>query len=125
MHASPHPPTPGAYYRVFGFLALIAIIVAVICAESSISLVYFLLIHENHRWWWRSFLCCASAGGYLFLYSLYYFFTRLQVTHVWSAMLYLGYMGLVSYAFAIVCGTLGFLSALWFVRKIYSGIKSA
>eukprot|EP01013_Petalomonas_cantuscygni_P005728 TRINITY_DN1642_c0_g1_i1.p1 TRINITY_DN1642_c0_g1~~TRINITY_DN1642_c0_g1_i1.p1 ORF type:complete len:661 (-),score=180.37 TRINITY_DN1642_c0_g1_i1:291-2273(-) len=113
----------GAFYQVFGFLFLVFVIVAITCAEITIALVYFMLCYENHRWWWRSFLACGSAGVHLFLYSLFYFLTRLQVTHMWSVMLYFGYMAILAVAFGLVCGTIGHIAAFFFVRKIYSSIK--
>ena len=30
--------------------------------------------------WWRSYLSAGSSGGYLFLYSIWYFFTKLNIT---------------------------------------------
>merc|ERR1711953_1528503 len=44
------------FYYLFGFLALVLVILCVTCAEISIMLTYFQLTAENHRWWWRSYL---------------------------------------------------------------------
>ena len=67
------------YYYVFGFLLLVFILLAITCAEISIVLVYFQLCAENYNWWWRSALVPGASGVYLFLYSMFFFETRLSV----------------------------------------------
>ena len=111
------------YYYVFGFLLLVFVLLAVTCAEISIVLVYFQLCAENHRWWWSSFMSPAASGGYLFLYSLYYFKTRLLMTDNTSILLYFGYMFLIASIFALITGTMGFLATFSFTRRIYGAIK--
>ncbi len=71
--------------------------------------------------WCPSFLAPAASGGYLFLYSVYYFKTRLFITDSTSILLYFGYMFLISTVFSLVTGTIGYLSTFVFVKKIYSG----
>jgi len=38
-------------------------------------------------------------------------------------MLYFGYMFILSYAFFVLTGTIGFCACLWFTRLIYSSVK--
>jgi transmembrane 9 superfamily protein 2/4 len=38
-------------------------------------------------------------------------------------LLYFGYMGMLSIAIFLVTGAVGFLSCLWFCKKIYGSIK--
>jgi len=38
-------------------------------------------------------------------------------------LLYFGYMSVASLTFAILTGTMGFMSSWWFVWKIYGAIK--
>ena len=111
------------FYYVFGFLVIVLLILALTCAEISVVLVYFQLCAENYNWWWRSFLTSASSALYLFLYTIYYFSTKLEITKAVSASLYFGYMFLFSAAFFVVTGTIGFLASLAFVRSIYSSVK--
>lgn len=112
------------YYYVFGFLLLVFVLLAVTCAEISIVLVYFQLCSENHKWWWNSFLAPGSSGIYLFLYSVYYFHTRLHMSEErTSTLLYFGYMFLIASIFSLVTGTIGHLASLSFTRRIYSAIK--
>jgi len=111
------------YYYVFGFLYIIFLILVVTCAEISIVMCYFQLCNEDYHWWWRSYLSSGSSALYLFLYSVVYFFTRLEITFPVTALLFFGYMLLVSLVFFVLTGTIGHIACFHFVRKIYSSIK--
>lgn len=113
----------GRVYYVFGFLALVFLILFITCAEVSIVMVYLQLCYEDYNWWWRSFLLASSAGFHLFMYSIYYLKKVLTIRQTSSIILYLGYMGSLSMIFGLLTGTFGFFAAWWFVRKIYSSIK--
>ena len=110
------------YYYVFGCLFIVCIIMVVVCAEITIVLLYFQLCAEDYRWWWRSFLTAGSSGAYLFLYITFYFVYTLKMTRLVPTIIYFGYMGVVSYVFFVVAGTVGFLASFIFVRKIYGSI---
>ncbi|CAA6671669.1 unnamed protein product [Spirodela intermedia] len=111
------------FYYIFGFLFIVLLILIITCAEITIVLCYFQLCSEDYHWWWRAYLTAGSSSLYLFLYSAFYFFTKLEITKVVSGILYFGYMLIVSYAFFVLTGTIGFYACLWFVRKIYSSVK--
>ncbi|KAL6215987.1 hypothetical protein ACLB2K_015413 [Fragaria x ananassa] len=111
------------FYYIFGFLFLVFIILIVTCAEITIVLCYFQLCSEDYLWWWRSYLTSGSSALYLFLYATFYFFTKLEISKLVSAMLYFGYMLIASYAFFVVTGTIGFYACFWFTRLIYSSVK--
>lgn len=111
------------FYYIFGFLFIVFVILLITCAEITIVLCYFLLCGEDYHWWWRSYLTAGSSAIYIFLYAVFYFFTKLEITKVVSGILYFGYMLMVSYAFFVLTGTVGFYACLWFVRKIYSSVK--
>ncbi|XAR53440.1 hypothetical protein NMG60_11021992 [Bertholletia excelsa] len=111
------------FYYIFGFLFLVFIILLITCAELAIVLCYFQLCNEDYYWWWRAYLTAGSSAIYLFLYSTFYFFTKLEITKLVSGILYFGYMFIVSYAFFVLTGTIGFYACLWFVWKIYSSVK--
>ncbi|CAG7891456.1 unnamed protein product [Brassica rapa] len=111
------------FYYIFGFLFLVFVILIVTCAEITVVLCYFQLCSEDYLWWWRSYLTSGSSALYLFLYATFYFFTKLQITKLVSAMLYFGYMLIASYAFFVLTGTIGFYACLWFTRLIYSSVK--
>merc|ERR1712194_838314 len=111
------------FYYLFGFLALVLMILVVTCAEISIALTYFQLTSEDYRWHWRSSLCSASSAIYVFLYAVFYFMTRLQIEKAVSTLLYFGYMSLLTILFALLTGSVGSLASLFFVRAIYGSIK--
>jgi transmembrane 9 superfamily protein 2/4 len=111
------------FYYLFGFLMLVIVILVVTCAEISISLTYFQLTSEDYNWWWRSFFASASSALYVFLYSCLYYYTRMQINHYVGALLYFGYMLIISYTFALITGSIGFVSTFCFVRAIYGSIK--
>merc|ERR1712066_717382 len=111
------------FYYLFGFLALVLIILVVTCAEISIALTYFQLTSEDYHWWWRAFLSSASSAFYVFLYSAIYFNSRLQIEKTVSTMLYFGYMFLISVLFFLLTGSIGSLASFLFVKAIYSSIK--
>ncbi|MQL80237.1 hypothetical protein Taro_012691 [Colocasia esculenta] len=111
------------FYYIFGFLFIVFVILIITCAEITIVLCYFQLCSEDYDWWWRAYLTAGSSALYLFLYSVFYFFTKLEITKVVSGILYFGYMMIVSYAFFVLTGTIGFYACFWFVRKIYSSVK--
>ncbi|KAK4755846.1 hypothetical protein SAY87_009603 [Trapa incisa] len=111
------------FYYIFGFLFLVFIILLITCAEITIVLCYFQLCSEDYLWWWRSYLTSGSSALYLFLYATFYFFTKLEITKFVSGVLYFGYMLIVSYAFFVVTGTIGFYACFWFTRLIYSSVK--
>ena len=110
-------------YYLFGFLLLVAVILALTCSEISIVLCYFQLCSEDYRWWWRSFLSSGSCGLYLYVYSIFYFVTKLEMRRAVSSILYFAYMGMFSALFFLFTGTVGFYSCLWFVRRIYGAVK--
>ena len=81
--------THGRYY-IFGFLFLVFVILIITCAEITIVMCYFQLCSEDYHWWWRAYLTSGSCALYLFLYSVFYFATRLELTRVTSAFLFFG-----------------------------------
>ena len=45
---------------------------------------------EDYHWWWRAYLTSGSSALYLFLYSLFYFYTKLDITKLVPALMYFG-----------------------------------
>ncbi|KAL3914437.1 MAG: hypothetical protein SGILL_006103 [Bacillariaceae sp.] len=110
-------------YYVMGFLLAVLGILAATCAQVSIVLCYLQLCAEDHRWWWKSFWNCAMAGFYLFLYSLWFLSSRLDLVGFLPVIVYLTYMSMISICFGLFCGSIGFLSSFWFTRTIYGAVK--
>jgi transmembrane 9 superfamily protein 2/4 len=111
------------FYYVFGFIALVFLILIISCAEISIVMCYFQLCSTNYHWWWRSFFTAGSSAFYIFLYSIVYFATKMDITEVVPTILYFGYMFLSCFIAMVLTGTIGFVSSFWFVRKIYAAVK--
>ena len=111
------------FYYVFGFLALVLLILLITCGEMAIVLCYFQLCNENYLWQWRSFLNTGSAGLFLFGYSFVYFSSTLEIMGVVSTLLYFAYMFICSMLFSLVTGTVGFVASAWFVLQIYGAVK--
>jgi len=111
------------FYYLFGFLALVLVILIITCSEISIALTYFQLTSEDYNWWWRSFFSSGSSAAYVFFYSVMYFNSKLNIVKTVSVMMYFGYMFLISLCFFLLTGTIGCLSSFFFVKKIYGSIK--
>jgi len=109
------------FYYIFSFLFIVLIILVFTSAEISIVMCYFQLCAEDYHWWWRSFLVSGSSAIYVFFYSIS-FFGQLQITKFVSILLYFAYSFIMSLAFFVLTGSIGFFSCYWFVRKIYSSI---
>jgi transmembrane 9 superfamily member 2/4 len=108
------------YYYVFGFTLIVYLILVVTCAEVTVLLVYYQLWAENHRWWWFAFFSAGSTAFYTFIYSIFYFRTLGASRLLMTYLLYFGYMLLINFAMLLLFGTIGALTSLWFVCKIFS-----
>uniref|UniRef100_U5EWA6 Transmembrane 9 superfamily member n=1 Tax=Corethrella appendiculata TaxID=1370023 RepID=U5EWA6_9DIPT len=111
------------FYYLFGFLFLVFCILVVSCGQISIVMTYFQLCGEDYHWWWRSFIVSGGSAAYILFYSIFYFFTKLEITEFIPTLLYLGYTGLMVITFFILTGTIGFFASYSFIRKIYGAVK--
>ncbi|XP_050338391.1 transmembrane 9 superfamily member 4 isoform X1 [Bactrocera neohumeralis] len=111
------------FYYLFGFLFLVFCILVVSCGQISIVMTYFQLCGEDYRWWWRSFVVSGGSAVYVLFYSIFYFFTKLEITEFIPTLLYLSYTGIMVLTFWLLTGTIGFFSAYSFIRKIYGAVK--
>ncbi|KAI7071158.1 hypothetical protein KC327_g7720 [Hortaea werneckii] len=91
--------------------------------EVSVIGVYGLLCCENYNWWWHSFLLGASSSFWIFAYCLYYAANHLHLVGWPSSLLFFAYSFLACAVYALLMGTVGFLTAYAFVRRIYWAIK--
>merc|ERR1719354_1319269 len=99
------------FYYMFGFLFLVFVILIIACSQIAIVMVYFQLCTEDYHWWWRSFMVSGGSAVYVFLYSLFYFHTQLNITVI------------IVITFWILTGSIGFYASYRFVRMIYSQVK--
>jgi len=111
------------YYYLMGYLFGGCLLLAITCSLLSTVLCYMRLCAEDHRWWWKSFFDSATAGFWLFMYSLWYLCTKLSLVGFLPVTVYLTYMCMVSIAFGLFCGAIGFLTSFLFTRTIYNAVK--
>ncbi|XP_006812572.1 transmembrane 9 superfamily member 4-like [Saccoglossus kowalevskii] len=111
------------FYYLFGFLFLVFVILVISCSQIAIVMVYFQLCGEDYHWWWRSFIVSGGSAFYVFLYAVFYFVTKLEITDFIPSLLYFGYTFLMVLTFWILTGTIGFFAAYTFIRKIYAAVK--
>lgn len=109
-------------YHMFAFLLAVSILLVVTCAEVSVVLCYMRLANEDWAWWWPSFWASGSSGLYVFLFSIYMLSTSSSISagHTVSNLLFIAYSGLFATAFSLLTGSIGCLSSLAFVRRIFS-----
>ena len=112
------------FYYLFGFLFLCFIVLIITSAEVSILMTYIVMCKEDYRWWWISLSVAGSSGIYFFMYSAIYYFLQLHINRFSSTVLYFGYMLIGSIIYALITGSVGFLSTFIFLKKIFSMVKS-
>ncbi|KAH6659477.1 endomembrane protein 70 [Truncatella angustata] len=112
------------YYYVFGFLAVVSVILILTIAEVTVVTVYVQLCSENYHWWWQSFMVGGGSALWIFLYCIWYYFAKLHISGFVSSMLFFTYSFMGSCVYGLLTGTVGFLTAYAFVRRIYGAIKA-
>lgn len=107
------------YYYVYGFLAVVSLILILTIAEVTIVTIYIQLCSENYHWWWQSFFVGGGSAAWVFLYCVVKYFTTLHITGFVSTMLFFCYSFMACVVYGLLTGTVGFLTAYAFVRRIY------
>ena len=110
-------------YTLYGILFIAFLMLIIVTSFITVALTYFQLAIEDHRWWWRSLFSGGSTGFFVFAYCFFYYFERSSMFGFMQTSFFFGYMLMASYAAAVMLGTVGFLSSLVFVRRIYAAIK--
>ena len=80
------------FYYVYGFMLLVYGILVMVTICTTIVSVYFILNSENYHWHWVAFASGGSTALYVFLYSIYYFIFKTQMTGTLQTSFYFGYM---------------------------------
>lgn len=111
-------------YSLFGILFLAFIMLVIVTSFITIALLYFQLAREDHAWWWSALLNGGSTGLFVFAYSFYFFFHRSNMDGILQISYYFGYMTIVSYAFFMMLGFVGFYSSFAFTNYIYGAVKT-
>merc|ERR1712130_914785 len=112
------------FYYVYGFMFLIYCILVIVTLCVTIVSSYFLVNAEDYRWHWTSYFSGGSTAIYVFLYAIYYFFTKTRMSGFLQTSFYFGYMGAFATGLFILCGTIGHIGSSIFLRRIYQYIKS-
>lgn len=116
----------GSVNYLYGALMAVFALLIVTCAEMSIVSTYLSLSAEDWASHWHtSFWGSASAGLYVFLYSIYFSLAQgggVRAPLV-SQLVFMSWSLVMSGAFSLMCGSVGFLSSLWFTRTIYDSIR--
>nr|XP_033779633.1 transmembrane 9 superfamily member 1 [Geotrypetes seraphini]XP_033779635.1 transmembrane 9 superfamily member 1 [Geotrypetes seraphini] len=110
-------------YTLYGILFLVFAILLSVGACISVALTYFQLSGEDHRWWWRSVLSTGSTGGFIFLYSIFYYCRRSNMSGSMQTVEFFGYTFLTAFVFFLMLGTVSFAASLKFIRYIYVNLK--
>ncbi|KAI8991139.1 Endomembrane protein 70-domain-containing protein [Mycotypha africana] len=110
------------YYGI-GFLFLVFALLILTCAHISALMCYFHICQEDYRWSWRAFLTAGATGFYVYAYSFLYYFTKLNITTITSTILYFGYSSMISLVIFVMTGSVGYLTCLLFLRKIFGSVK--
>ncbi|KAI1724718.1 endomembrane protein 70 domain-containing protein [Ditylenchus destructor] len=111
------------FYYLFGFLFIVLTILYVSCSQIAIVVTYFMLCAENYHWWWKSFAISGGSALYVMAYSVFYYYSKLNIIGFVPTLLYFTYSSLIALTFWILTGTIGFYAAYFFLRRIYGAVK--
>lgn len=109
-------------FYMFGFLFFCFVLMITTTALMSVMMIYYSLCSENYKWQWRSLFIGGGCAIYVFLHSLFLTGGD-RLGGLTSFVLYVGYSSVLSMLVFLCCGSIGFISNLFFVRAIYSQIK--
>lgn len=74
---------------------------------------------QNYHWWWQSFFVGGGSALWVFAYCVWYYATRLHIQGFISSILFFSYSFLACVVYGLLTGTVGFLMAYAFVRRLY------
>ncbi|KAJ2099061.1 hypothetical protein GGI09_002982 [Coemansia sp. S100] len=117
-----------SFYYEYGFAIIVGLILSLTVCETTVIMVWLSLNSGHHRWWWRAFAYGASSSVYIFAYSVFFYFTRLRagmpdVAGFVPTLTFFVHSLLISAAYALCTGSMGFFAAYFFVRRIYRMVK--
>ncbi|KAL8721072.1 MAG: hypothetical protein Q9225_002183 [Loekoesia sp. 1 TL-2023] len=112
------------YYYVFGFLSIVSLVGILTVVEVTIVATYIILCQENYNWWWQSVFIGGGSSFWIFLYCIVFYYTKLNIHGFISGLLFFSYSLLACTVYGLLTGTVGFLTAYTFIRRIYGAIKA-
>ncbi|AJV55585.1 Emp70p [Saccharomyces cerevisiae YJM1342] len=109
-------------FYMFGFLFFSFLLLTLTSSLVTILITYHSLCLENWKWQWRGFVIGGvGCALYVFIHSI--LFTKFKLGGFTTIVLYAGYSSVISLLCCLVTGSIGFISSMLFVKKIYSSIK--
>lgn len=109
-------------FYMFGFLFFSFLLLTLTTSLVTILITYHSLCLENWKWQWRGFIIGgAGCALYVFIHSI--LFTKFKLGGFTTIVLYVGYSSVISLLCCLVTGSIGFISSMLFIRKIFSSIK--
>jgi len=108
-------------FYMFGFLFFCFILMAITTSLVTVLMTYYTLCSENYKWQWRSIFIAGGCSIYVFIHAI--ILSKFSLGGFTTIILYVGYSLLISVLAFILTGSIGFISSLFFVRKIYSSVK--
>ncbi|KAI9308707.1 hypothetical protein BJ944DRAFT_259744 [Cunninghamella echinulata] len=113
----------GELYMVIPHFVSTCVVLMIITAEVTTILIFFQLCSEDYHWWWMSFIIGGSSSLYVFLYGIIYYMTKTNIQGFYGGVIYIFHLILYSGFLCFATGSLGFFSAYWMIRRIYSTTK--
>ena len=93
----------------------------ILCPDNECNLPCFTfqLCAENYHWWWRSFVVSGGSAIYVLLYSIFYFYTKLDIDEFVPTLVYFSYTTMMVITFWLLTGlaTNSFFSVRIFVNN--------
>lgn len=109
-------------FYMFGFLFFCFLLMIMTTSLITVLMVYYTLCSENYKWQWRSIFIGGGCAIYVFIHSIFLTGGE-KLAGLTSFVLYTGYSVVISLLVFLCCASVGFISSLFFVRKIYGQIK--
>ncbi|KAI8344798.1 hypothetical protein BC941DRAFT_409636 [Chlamydoabsidia padenii] len=113
----------GELYISIPHSVLACLVMAITTSQASVILIFFQLCNEDYHWWWMSFMIGASSSIYIFAYGLTYYMTKTNIDGFYGGVIYIVRLLLGCVFTGLSTGSLGFFSAYWMIRRIYSSAK--
>ncbi|CCC68473.1 hypothetical protein NCAS_0B03890 [Naumovozyma castellii] len=109
-------------FYMYGFLLFSICLFTMTITLVTILFTYHSLCQENWKWQWRGFFIGGlGCSIYVLLHSL--FFIELKLGGFTNILLYMGYSSVVTALIFLVTGSVGFLSSMFFIKRIFSSVK--
>lgn len=115
----------GAFqYTPYPILFIVFVILLMVISCVSITMTYLQLSqHENHHWWWRSVFYGGSVSFFILAYAFYFYLFETTMYGTLQTVFFIGANLIIALAFFLMMSSVGFLSSLYFVKRIFSAIR--